>query len=517
MNDHGDHHDDSSRPRPVAKGFCWLASLIIAGWLIAHIASGGHHAPHHDAAHSDVADVADPVDLDHGEDEAHLEAPAYWGIGIIPFLVILGCIAVLPLTKLTEHWWESNLSRYLVAAAVGLATMAYYWITHGASAIGGVLDHAILMEYIPFIVLLFSLYVISGGIQLVGDLPATPRTNVSYIAVGALIASFVGTTGASMLLIRPILRTNRQRKHKVHTIVMFIFLVSNIGGSLLPIGDPPLFLGYLNGVPFFWTFSLWGPWLFTSVILLGVYWVWDAVMYRRESEAAIAFDATNIEPIRLRGSLNLVWLLGIILCVAFVNPTNHFPGLEWYPFEFFREVLMLLLVALSLLLTRRSVREGNHFNYHAITEVAALFIGIFIAMQVPIEVLKAHGAAITSELNQPWMYFWMTGILSSVLDNAPTYLVFFNLAQTGSIEEGTELLELGSGGSIPVDLLMAISLGSVFMGAMTYIGNGPNFMVKAIAEHSGVKMPSFIGYVFKYSIPVLIPVFVLVVLVFMLF
>jgi len=201
--------------------------------------------------------------------------------------------------------------------------------------------------------------------------------------------------------------------------------------------------------------------------------------------------------------------------VAFVNPDNPLPGTDWYPFEFFRELIMLALVGLSLILTRRSVREGNQFNYHAILEVAALFIGIFIAMQVPIEVLKAHGAAITSELNQPWMYFWMTGILSSVLDNAPTYLVFFNLAQTGAVPEGTELVQLGGGGEIPVHLLVAISLGSVFMGAMTYIGNGPNFMVKAIAEHGGVRMPSFIGYVFKYSLPVLVPVFIVMVLVFM--
>ena len=516
MNDHDLQHDAPAKPRTLAKAICWMASLVIIGWVVAHIAGGGHHSPHHDAAH---AEIVEAVHADGAAEESseHAHAPPFWGIGIIPFLVILGSIAVLPLVKKTEHWWESNLSRYMVAAIVGLATMAYYWITQGAGSIGGVLDHAILQEYIPFIVLLFSLYVISGGIQLVGDMPATPRTNVTYIAVGALIASFVGTTGASMLLIRPILRTNRQRKHKVHTIVMFIFLVSNVGGSLLPIGDPPLFLGYLNGVPFFWTLGLWPQWLFCCVLLLVIYWVWDIVMYRRESAAAVAFDATDVEPLRLRGSLNLVWLLGVIFCVAFVNPDNPLPVLGWYPFEFFREGLMLLLVVVSLVLTSKSVREGNQFNYHAITEVAALFIGIFIAMQVPIEVLKAQGAAITSELNQPWMYFWMTGILSSVLDNAPTYLVFFNLAQTGSVEDGAALLELGGGGSISVELLVAISLGSVFMGAMTYIGNGPNFMVKAIAEHSGVKMPSFIGFVFKYSIPVLLPVFILVVLVFMAF
>ena len=401
-------------------------------------------------------------------------------------------------------------------------TLVYVWLTtpdgeHAGHAVGAILDHAILLEYVPFIMLLFSLYVISGGIQLSGDVPARPLTNTIYLAIGGLIASFIGTTGASMLLIRPLLNTNRERKHKIHTIVMFIFVVSNIGGSLLPIGDPPLFLGYLAGVPFFWTFTLWGPWLFTGILLLVIYYLWDTVMYRRESQAAIAFDKTNVEPLRLRGLINIPWLLGVIVCVAFVNPDNPLPGTHWHPFEFAREALMILLVVLSLLTTKRGIREANQFNYHAILEVAALFVGIFITMQIPLEVLKAHGGAITAEFNQPWMYFWLTGGLSSVLDNAPTYLVFFNLAQTGASPEGTEMLALGGGGQIPVDLLIAISLGAVFMGSMTYIGNGPNFMVKAIAEQSGVKMPSFIGFVFKYSLPVLVPVFILVVLLFMVF
>jgi len=320
-----------------------------------------------------------------------------------------------------------------------------------------------------------------------------------------------------MVLIRPILKTNRERRYKVHTIVMFIFLVSNIGGSLLPIGDPPLFLGYLAGVPFFWTLELWPQWLAACCILLVVYWIWDSILYRRESEAAIAFDETNVQPLRLHGSINIIWLLGVIVCVAFINPSNPVPGTNWHPFEFFRELVMLFLVAVSLLSTPRGTREANHFNYHAIIEVAALFIGIFITMQVPLAVLNAHGAGITAEFNEPWMYFWMTGILSSVLDNAPTYLVFFNLAQTGTTPEGMEALTLTGGGTIPVDMLVAISLGAVFMGSMTYIGNGPNFMVKAIAENAGVKMPSFMGFVFKYSIPVLVPVFLLIVFIFLVF
>ena len=521
--------DHVTKPRPVAKLFAYAASVILLGLLIAFVAGGGHHAPggHHDSMDA----VAAPIDGESGSDESlaevevthtddHAHAPALWGLGIMPFICILGCIAILPLIPATEHWWESNLSRYIVSLAMALLTVVYVWLTadgDAMNAIGLVLDHAILLEYVPFIILLFSLYVISGGIQLSGDVAAKPLTNTIYLAIGGLIASFIGTTGASMLLIRPLLNTNRERKHKIHTIVMFIFVVSNIGGSLLPIGDPPLFLGYLAGVPFFWTLTLWGPWLFTGILLLVIYFIWDTIMYRRESPAAIAFDTTNVEPLRLRGLINIPWLLGVIVCVAFVNPNNPLPGTHWHPFEFAREGLMILLVLLSLLTTPRGVRAANQFNYHAIIEVAALFVGIFITMQIPLEVLKAHGGAITAEFNEPWMYFWLTGGLSSVLDNAPTYLVFFNLAQTGDIPAGTEMLSLGYGAEIPVDLLIGISLGAVFMGSMTYIGNGPNFMVKAIAEQSGVKMPSFIGFVFKYSIPVLVPVFILVVLLFMVF
>ena len=509
-----------------AKLFAFASTGVLIGFLVAFIAGGGHHAPggHHDSPAETPTHVddqsTDSLHVIESPDAEHNEAPAFWGVGILPFILILGCIAILPLIPATEHWWESNLSRYIVSAAMALLTLAYVGLTadgHIGHAIGAVLDHALLLEYIPFIVLLFSLYVISGGIQLSGDVPAKPLTNTTYLAIGGLIASFIGTTGASMLLIRPLLNTNRERKHKIHTIVMFIFVVSNIGGSLLPIGDPPLFLGYLAGVPFFWTFTLWGPWLFTCVLLLVIYYIWDTLMYRRESPAAIAFDDTNVEPLRLRGLINIPWLLGVIVCVAFVNPDNPLPGTHWHPFEFAREGLMFFLVALSLLTTPRGVREANQFDYHAILEVAALFVGIFITMQIPIEVLKAHGGAITAEFNQPWMYFWLTGGLSSVLDNAPTYLVFFNLAQTGSTEAGTDMLALSKGGTIPVDLLIAISLGAVFMGSMTYIGNGPNFMVKAIAEQSGVKMPSFIGYVFKYSIPVLVPVFIVMVLLFIIF
>jgi Na+/H+ antiporter NhaD/arsenite permease-like protein len=356
--------------------------------------------------------------------------------------------------------------------------------------------------------------VISGGISLSGDLAARPATNTAFLAMGALIASFVGTTGASMLLIRPLLQTNSERKHVVHTVVFFIFLVSNVGGCLLPIGDPPLFLGYLFGVPFIWTMGLWAPWLLCCVVLLVTYFIWDSIAYKRESPADIRRDETEKQPMRLKGVSNILLLGGIVACVALVDPNKPLPFTDFTPFPFMRELLMLGLVGVSLRRTPKGVREYNQFNYVAILEVAALFIGIFIAMQVPIDYLNARGADLG--VDTPWKFFWATGSLSSVLDNAPTYVVFFETARAMPPEPGVATLSLATGGVINNAFLVAISLGAVFMGAMTYIGNGPNFMVKSIAEQSNVRMPSFFGFMFKYSVPVLIPVFILVTLLFLL-
>ena len=523
-----------TQSRHTAKIFCVLSSLFILALLI--LGLGGHHGPESTHGEStvvetvieetDTGELPKPGDIypetagiESDTSEINAESnhlPNMWGLGIVPFVLLLGCIAVLPLIPLTEHWWHSNLSRYLVAMALALATLMFYWIAIGYESIGHVLNHALLEEYIPFIILLFSLYVISGGIHLSGDVPASPKVNTSFLAIGFLIASFIGTTGASMLLIRPLLKTNRERKYKVHTVVMFIFLVSNIGGTLLPIGDPPLFLGYLQGVPFFWTMNLWLEWIVAGVILLVVYYLWDTIQFRREAEVVKIFSKANAQPLRIEGGINFLWLLGVIACVAFINPANPLPFFEWAPFEFMRELCMILLVGISLVLTSRRIREANQFDYHAIIEVAAIFIGIFITMQVPLEVLKASGGQITTIIYEPWHYFWITGGLSSVLDNAPTYLVFFKLAETGTNPAGTMMLMLLGGASIPVDILIAISLGAVFMGAMTYIGNGPNFMVKAIAEQAGVQMPSFFGFIFRYSIPVLVPVFILITVIFLL-
>ncbi|MCP4657512.1 MAG: sodium:proton antiporter [bacterium] len=486
------HSGPPEQGRSRLNAMAWYSiagSVLIAAILVYHVLS--HHEPSH----------------------GHHELPALWGIGILPFVGILACIAFLPLIRWTEHWWESNVNRLGVALSFALLTLVYYLIVRGPSSLGLVLDHAILKDYIPFIVLLFCLYVISGGIALRGDLAAHPITNTGFIAVGAILASFIGTTGASMLLIRPLLQTNSERKHVMHTVIFFIFLVSNIGGTLLPVGDPPLFLGYLRGVEFFWTLGLWKPWATCCVILLVIYYLWDTYLYKKERPEDIQLDETQKEPLQLTGGINLLYLAGIVAAVAFIVPGKTFPLLGFEVFPFLREMVMLALVAISLKTTPPGAREFNQFNYAAILEVAALFVGIFIAMQVPIEVLNSKGSALG--LTQAWHFFWATGSLSSFLDNAPTYVVFFETANAMTTEAGPEVMTLTTGDFIRENLLIGISLGAVFMGAMTYIGNGPNFMVRAIAEQSGIKMPSFLGYLFKYSIPILIPVFAVIVWIFL--
>jgi Na+/H+ antiporter NhaD/arsenite permease-like protein len=433
----------------------------------------------------------------------------------LPFVVVLLCIALLPLIAATEHWWHKNKSKLIVSAVMGLVTLTYYFIAQGMSGVGTVLQHAVLDEYIPFMALLFSLYTIAGGIELSGDLKAHPRTNVTFIAVGALIASFVGTTGAAMLLIRPLLRTNRERKHVVHTVIFFIFAVCNCGGLLLPIGDPPLFLGYLKGVPFTWTMQLWPEFLVVNGMLLATYFVWDMRAYKQEQPKDIQADDTQIEPLRLTGKLNLILLLGVVLCVALLDPSKQFPGTEWSAPKFLREGLMFGLAGMSYFLTAftpKGLRERCSFDFFAINEVACLFIGIFITMQVPLAILNG-GAGAQLGVDSSMKFFFATGGLSAFLDNAPTYVVFFELAKSLdpsiTVPLGSMLEMPAVGGtvasSISEALLAAISCGAVFMGALTYIGNGPNFLVKAIAEQAGVRMPSFFGYM-KYSVLILGPI-----------
>jgi Na+/H+ antiporter NhaD/arsenite permease-like protein len=404
---------------------------------------------------------------------------AAWGL---PFVGLLLSIAVLPLAA--PRFWESNLRKLGVCVLLGGPVLVLY-----ARARPDALVH-VASDYVSFIVLLGGLFVISGGILLEGDLEATPRTNAAFLGCGALLASFVGTTGASMLLIRPLLQTNRERKHVAHTVVFFIFLVSNIGGCLTPLGDPPLFLGYLLGVPFTWTLRLLVPWLFTTGLVLGVYLLWDLRAHAREATTDLRRDSCEVRPLRVAGKENLVLLAGVVAAVAFLAAPA-------------REVVIVGLAWLSFVSTDSDRRKANRFTFHPILEVAALFAGIFVTMLPALDLLRARGSELG--IREPWQFFWATGALSSFLDNAPTYLTFLALAQGLGLP--AEVV------GVPGSILGAISLGAVFMGANTYIGNGPNFMVRSIAEERGVKMPSFGGYML-YSGAVLLPIFVLVTAVF---
>lgn len=438
-------------------------------------------------------------------------APPLWAIA--PFAALLLSIAILPLLRQTAGWWHYNRNRLLVSAGLGLVTLGYYVLFVGWARVVYVLDHAVLDEYVPFIALLFSLYVISGGIALTGDLPAHPITNTAFLATGTLLASFIGTTGASMLLIRPLLQTNRERRYVSHTVIFFIFLVSNCGGCLLPIGDPPLFLGYLRGVPFLWTFKLWPEWAILNAVLLGLYFAWDCWKYRHEKPIDITHDEVERTPLALVGGWNLLLLLLVVAAVAVIKPGEPLPIVGIRAFSFLRELVMLALVGASLWITPARARLVNQFNYHAILEVAALFIGIFVCMQPALELLHARGADLAAAISNPAGFFWATGALSAMLDNAPTYVVFLETAAALPVHEGTAVIQLASGAHIDDMLLRAVSLGAVFFGAVTYIGNGPNFMVKTIAEQSGVPMPSFFGYLL-YSGLILLPLFALLTVLF---
>ena len=521
MSDHSEEHGGGNAG--VIRGFNTIGCAIVVVLSIIGLFFMGHgHQEDHAQGASDqptaeVVDAGSQATPDtqkpsEASGEVTTKLPPLWQLGTVPFVLMLLSIAILPLIGSTHHWWEVNRHKLMIALILSALTLLYYLIFVSPSTAVLAIEHGIPGEYVPFIVLLFSLYVISGGVNVSGDLRATPMTNTTFILIGTVIASFIGTTGASMLLIRPLLQTNAERKHRVHTVIFFIFLVSNIGGTLLPIGDPPLFLGYLKGVPFMWTFKLFIEWLSMSIVLLVIYFIWDTIAYRTEEKKDIVADDTIRKPLRVTGLANFLLLGGVVLCVALLDPAKPIPGTnDLHPFLFMRELLMLGLAGLSLLITRTSIREANRFNYFAIIEVAVIFIGIFITMQVPLEVLKLKGAELG--LDQPWHYFWATGILSSFLDNAPTYLVFFQTAESLTHETGPGILTLMGGEFIREDLLVAISLGAVFMGANTYIGNGPNFMVKAIAEQEGVRMPSFFGYMF-YSGLILLPLFVIVTLIF---
>jgi Na+/H+ antiporter NhaD/arsenite permease-like protein len=435
------------------------------------------------------------------------ELPAW---SVAPFAGLLLAIAILPL--LVPHFWERNRNRALVAALFALPILAYLPARFGAEGLHALFEKA--EEYTSFIVLLASLYVITGGIHVRGSLSGTPLLNTALIGIGALLASWIGTTGASVLLIRPLLRANAPRERVAHVVVFFIFAVSNCGGLLTPLGDPPLFLGFLKGVPFTWTFALWREWLLVNGLLLAVFHVWDQIVFAREERERPGSQLEEVqrhEPLGMDGARNFLCLLGVVAVIYAAGSGFGNGGAPW-PFGV-QELLMTALAVTAWVVTDAEVRRRNDFGFAAINEVAILFAGIFATMAPALLLLNHHAPSFG--IREPWQFFWAAGMLSSFLDNAPTYLTFAATA-CGLAElplEGRYLARFLELGAESAATLAAISCGAVFMGANTYIGNGPNFMVKAIAEERGVRMPSFFGYML-YSGAVLLPVFAIVTLVF---
>jgi Na+/H+ antiporter NhaD/arsenite permease-like protein len=432
----------------------------------------------------------------------------------IPFAANLLAVALLPLVA--AQFWHRNLNKLLVSGAVAIPVALYllgaqphgaHWLLHSGK------------DYAGFIALLAALYIISGGIHLKGSLAGTPLTNTGILALGAAIANLIGTTGASMLLIRPLLRANESRNRKAHIVIFFIFIVSNAGGLLTPLGDPPLYLGFLHGVPFLWTLKLFVPWLIVNGALLVIFNFVDQRVLDREERERPGSQLEEVqkiaEPLRLEGGLNFLWLAGMIAVV--------FATGRWGPEVIgghdavlgFQIAGMAAMAGLSWATTRASLRQSNRYSWAPIFEVAAVFAGIFVTMIPALKLVEMEGAGFG--LRQPREFFWATGLLSGFLDNAPTYLTFTAMGTSvvNGIDPGAGLVaaQLGPLAAHPAGgpLLAAISCGAVFMGAMTYIGNGPNFMVKAIAEEHRVAMPGFLGYM-AWSAAVLLPLFALLTL-----
>ena len=446
---------------------------------------------------------------EHAEEGAHHSAP---GWTVIPFVLLLLMIATGPLFY--EHFWHKNYPK--IAIMLALLVVSYYlFVLHNTHSP----IHAA-FEYIQFIALLASLFIASGGIVIKVNKKSTPKVNIIILLIGAVVSNLIGTTGASMLLIRPFIRLNKNRIQAYH-IIFFIFMVSNIGGSLTPIGDPPLFLGFLKGVPFFWTLEhniL--PWLFALSILTLVFYFLDKRNKKGEDEdAEVVYD----NKVSITGKRNFIWL-AIVIGAVFIDP-NVFP---WVPgihydgqvFSFIRELIMLSVAFLSYKMAKKGVHELNEFSFEPIREVAFIFIGIFGTMMPALDLVGdfAKSEAGASLITHNTLY-WGTGLLSGFLDNAPTYLNFLAAAlasQGASISLLSQVTDFANGGVYfdSVLDLKAISVAAVFFGAMTYIGNGPNFMVKSIAEQVGIKMPSFFGYIIRFSIPILLPLLILVWLLF---
>lgn len=422
---------------------------------------------------------------------------------LIPFVVMLLCIAVLPLTKLGE-WWEENIHKLYVSLILGVPVGIWLCL----NGMSHELMHQMIYDYVPFILLLMALFVTTGGICIRGDFKATPMVNTSIIGVGWLLASFMGTTGAAMLLIRLLLSTIKQRGYKVHTVLFFIAAVANCGGLLTPLGDPPLFLLFQKGAAFTWwlqNMSL--EWLVTGVILLVVYFLVDTYFYRKEPTANLMADVREAKKMSATGLINIFWLLCVIASTMFINAT-YIPAMgahdaPWY-LKLLREWVFIAIILGSWFTTAKKIRVDNNYSWTPILEVACVFLGIFATMTPALMFLEGMKETLQQYISQEWQYVYCTGTLSAFLDNAPTAMVFNSMAPSGAIA-----------GLAADPFLKAISMGAVFFGALTYIGNGPNFMVKSIAEQEGISMPSFFGYMFKFSLVVCLPIYIIVQLIFL--
>ena len=440
---------------------------------------------------------------------------------IIPFVGMLLSIAILPLVA--GEWWEKH--QLYGAIFWALLFLIPFTVAYGLHETGYELMESVVLDYIPFIALLLGLFIVAGNIHVAGTIAGTTRNNVIMLAIGTFLASWVGTTGAAMLLIRPVLRANQWRRNKTHIIVLFIFLVANMGGCLTPLGDPPLFLGFLRGVPFLWTMEhIWPMLVINTLILLAVFWVIDSHFVKKEGKEGL--EALELErkamgriPFRIEGAHNVIFL-GIIIASVILNGAipqteacldaqGRVIGLDVYEgihlgFKYFLQIVMIAVAALlSWFTTKPELREKNDFEWGPIAEVAKLFIGIFITMIHALAILRTYGGDLG--IDNPMKFFWITGALSSFLDNSPTYVVFLTTAGALGATSGVATTV----GIVAEEILLALSAGAVFMGAITYIGNAPNFMVKSMSERSGgVKMPSFFGYM-GWSCAILIPLFII--------
>lgn len=414
----------------------------------------------------------------------------------IPFILMLASIAVCPM--IAGNFWESNRNKLIVSLVLSVPTII--WLL--ANSKGAMLEHTIIFDYIPFIVLLGSLFVITGGIFIDANLEATPRNNLLILLTGGVLASFMGTTGAAMLLIRLLLHTNEERQRKVHIVLFFIAIVANCGGLLTPLGDPPLFMMYLRGVDFFWFLSLVLPWLFINGMLLLLFYIFDTYHWKRESDEVKKRDLDNKTSLVINGKLNFVWLLIVILAVAFVNP-NYFSIMKEYKIATcLRDIILIIAGVMSIVTTSKECRKANHFNWEPIKEVAFLFLGIFITMVPVLLFLQENSKSI--DINTPGAFYFVTGALSSFLDNTPTAVTFYTLAHSLFSGAAGEMIA-----GIPNIFMEAICIGAVAFGSLTYIGNGPNFMVKSIAEQNGINMPQFFQYMYKFSLIIILPILII--------